>query len=124
MRERLAHTIASDAKRNYSGKLGLSRSDQKYFPKSGMASFWTHNKGAVELKETALTQDDIDTSNVLMTEFRHPSGTIRGCNCTEVGAILVVWLVPRNSLSRRPCPKFHQILYQFRFSNFQTKGVL
>jgi hypothetical protein len=52
-----------------------------------MGSFWTHNEGAIEVKETDIKQEDIDTSNIVQTELKHPSGTLRGCHCSDVWSI-------------------------------------
>lgn len=51
---------------------------------TGMGSFWTHNDDAVEITETDIQQEHIDTSNIVQTEYRHPTGTLRSCQCADV----------------------------------------
>ena len=81
-----------DVTKNYSGSLYLLRSDYKYFPKSGMGSFWTFSEKSLVVEDVDLKQEDIDTSNIVTTEFKHPTGKIKGCRCADVKNTLLVQL--------------------------------
>lgn len=80
---------------------GIIRSDQKLKNQSGMASFWTHNAGAVKMEESSENlHSKVDTSNILMYEFKNPQGAVHTCKCSEVDYPAdLVQCIPGTSLS-------------------------
>lgn len=86
----LARITVPDAVLNYLGRRVLSRSDHKFHPKSGMASFWNHTEGSVKVRDTEIRNEDLENENVSLFEFKEPSTEPKGAHCEGVGLGLPV----------------------------------
>jgi peptide-methionine (R)-S-oxide reductase len=92
----------------------IALSEHKYWPKAGMASFWGHLPNAVTIGQE-ISQDEIDTTNVTMDEFRNPRSSAKACHCSNCAGFLGV------VYSDGPAPTFLRYSLNSGSINFTPK---